>query len=78
MGASRKRLLWIFVITAAVWAFAINTGSDLRHEHRQGPDPGARRRPAAGVAHAAQAAPVVDLLQGSTASPEARREASTS
>jgi len=75
MGASRKRLLWIFVITAAVWAFAINTGSTIFMS-------------IVGVLTLAlvvvlllawrmlrKQRRVVDLLQGSTASPEARREA---
>ena len=74
-GMNRKRMLWIGGITAAVWAFAINTGSTvfmiivgvltlaliavLLYSFRV---LGKQRK-------------VVALLQGSTASPEARRDA---
>jgi hypothetical protein len=74
-GLGKKRLIWIGVIAALVWAFAINTGSTIFMI-------------VCGVLTAILAAlllfawrvmskqkKVVDLLQGSTASPEARRSA---
>jgi hypothetical protein len=74
-GLSRKRILWILGITAVVWAFAINTGSTVFLI-------------IVGVLTALLAGlllfsfrimrkqrRVVELLQGSTQSPEARRSA---
>jgi hypothetical protein len=74
-GLSKKRLIWIAVITAAVWAFAINTGSTIFLI-------------IVGILTTVLAAllvfsyrvlrkqrRVVELLQGSTQSPEARRAA---
>ncbi|MEO8699850.1 MAG: hypothetical protein ABI867_07390 [Kofleriaceae bacterium] len=74
-GFGKKRLIWIGVITALVWAFAINTGSTIFLI-------------VVGVLTLillgllvfawrvmAKQKKVVDLLQGSVASPEARRSA---
>lgn len=74
-GLSRKRLFWIIGITAAVWAFAINTGSTVLLIIV-----GVLTVILAGLMVFAyrmfrKQKRVVELLQGSVQSPEARRDA---
>ena len=74
-GIGRKRLIWIFAIAAIVWAFAINTGSTVFMIII-----GVLTALLLGVLVFAwrmlrKQRRVVELLQGSVASPEARRDA---
>jgi hypothetical protein len=74
-GISRKRIITIVVITAAVWAFAINTGSTIFMSIVGGLTVVLVVLLALSWRILRKQRRVVDLLQGSAASPEARREA---
>lgn len=71
----KKRLIWILVIVAAVWAFAINTGSVIFMSIVGALTLVLLVLLFLGYRMLRKQRRVVELLQGSVASPEARRDA---